>query len=110
VNSHLKTSLSVVTRPIAEPEPVSAGDGTKLSAVEFGSTLPPLRWIAEEDLIYDASSRTLHRALQGPESVSERGHCGFRAYLGRTPYLGARGEHHAAATTLERALRLAQAA
>jgi hypothetical protein len=26
------------------------------------STLPPLRWIAEEDLIYDASSRTLHRS------------------------------------------------
>jgi hypothetical protein len=25
------------------------------------STLPPLRWIAEEDLIYDATSRTLHR-------------------------------------------------
>jgi hypothetical protein len=26
------------------------------------STLPPLRWVAEEDLIYDASSRTLHRS------------------------------------------------
>jgi hypothetical protein len=25
------------------------------------STLAPLRWIAEEDLIYDAASRTLHR-------------------------------------------------
>jgi hypothetical protein len=25
------------------------------------STLPPLRWVAEEDLIYDATSRTLHR-------------------------------------------------
>ena len=25
------------------------------------STLPPLRWIAEEDLVYDAASHTLHR-------------------------------------------------
>ena len=25
------------------------------------STLAPLRWVAEEDLIYDATSRTLHR-------------------------------------------------
>jgi hypothetical protein len=25
------------------------------------SRLPPLRWIAEEELLYDTSSRTLHR-------------------------------------------------
>ena len=25
------------------------------------STLPPLRWVAEEDLVYDAASHTLHR-------------------------------------------------
>jgi hypothetical protein len=25
------------------------------------STLPPLRWLAEEDLVYDAGLHTLHR-------------------------------------------------
>lgn len=26
-----------------------------------GGTLPPLRWVAEEDLVYDPGTRTLHR-------------------------------------------------
>ena len=27
-----------------------------------GRALPPLRWVAEEDLVYDTASETLHRA------------------------------------------------
>ncbi|MGB0096688.1 MAG: tyrosine-type recombinase/integrase [Solirubrobacteraceae bacterium] len=46
----------------------------------------PPRTAAKPSICCPSTSRAgPWRALQGPESVSERGYCGFRAHLGRTP-------------------------
>jgi hypothetical protein len=39
--------------------PERGRDGERIATPD--SALPPLRWIAEEDLVYDAASNTLHR-------------------------------------------------
>ena len=49
-------------RPLCRAAPVKSGMDVCADDHSPSSTLPPLRWIAEEDLIYDASSRTLHRS------------------------------------------------